>query len=681
MKRGHVKWFSVLVAILFLGNMVNAEISSVNNGDFEADGDGDCYVPTCSYWTAFGYTYGAGLGHEFCWEIPEDTGPGANDVYWLLVSEDSGGSDTSGGMYQDLGTTTATGFYVAQMIVQPHLNNVPIPEFLISFRNSSTNAELASADNADVAWIIPNALDATASSFPVLGEVGWQASAATPLRIQIESLRVYDDTRRLNFDDIQVVNELLGAHNPSPGRKAVDVSVSALLSWTLAEDPANPGVTNPDITGQDIYLGTDFQNMTKLNPTTLGPGVTSFDPTLNGNSIYYWRVDTHTTGGTITGTIWMFATEVILPVITDQPDMVSIAADQGYDAIFTIQATNPVAGDLDYQWFSSEDPNVDTPGDDIELTNGAKYSGVDTNELTVIDVETADNDTYFYCQVSNIQGSVLSDSAQLAAGSEQYRWTFDNHANEEGGSGFNGTMAFGAAVYETNAAVGTHALRCDGNDMMVMGDVPLTDNGHFSVSLWTKIYNPERSWAALCGKGITDWLDGDFWFGNEGDQYTMRWGIHNPDTTSEEALDAYWGDWMWQGTPGNPRWIHIVCTFDTQKARIYFDGKLAKSDPGVRNYPLRQNGNQFYVGQTPWHAGTTGTYGLDALIDDIRLYNYALSAADVMKVYANVTGIVPCDNPPAGDTNGDCNVDLDDFANVAASWLDCNAPTTALCSY
>lgn len=686
-------WLIMCFAVgagLLCCDSVKAEIGSVQNPSFEADNalytgyllsmtDDGSAVQQITNWTLDSSHdlagHSAHLLKELIWGVvPEDVGTGEA---WLCLAENDW-SDPPGVLYQDLGTTVSTGFYVCQLTVQSHTATDPITQIKVSLKdatNPGAPVDLASIGNADILGMV--GVYPTPALF---AEVTWTATGAVPLRVTLEALDtgtgVYG---RTNVDDIYVVNEKLGAHNPSPNREAADVSVGALLSWTLAEDPNNPGATNPDITGQDVYLGTDFQNMAKLNATTLGPSVTSYDPTLEGNKTYYWRVDTHVTTGTITGTIWRFSTELIVPIITDQPDMVSIAAGQGLDAVYTVQATNPISGDLMYQWF--RDPNILVSGDDIELEDGADYSGSDTNELTIIDVETTDNNTYYYCQVSNVQGWVLSDAAQLAAGTEQYRWTFDNTAVEYYGSGFDGVMNAGAEAYETDAMVGTHALRCDGDDRMVMGDVPLTDNGHFGLSMWTKVYNPGRWWAALCGKTVVDWLESDFWLGCEGHQFIMRWAIHNPDG-DEEWLDAMWAPWMWTGIAGNPRWLHIVLTYDTQKARIYYDGQLAAEDQSwARNYPLRQNGNQFYVGQETWRDPTNNNYGIDALIDDIRLYNYALSDADILKLYADVTGLVPCENPPAGDTNGDCKVDMDDLANVAASWLSCNAPTPELCEY
>jgi spore coat protein CotH len=86
----------------------------------------------------------------------------------------------------------------------------------------------------------------------------------------------------------------LQATNPSPANAAINVSLTPTLSWT-----AGVGATS-----HDVYFGA-------FNPGTFrgNQAGTTFNPgTLLTNTTYYWRVDEHNAGGTITGTVWSFTT-------------------------------------------------------------------------------------------------------------------------------------------------------------------------------------------------------------------------------------------------------------------------------------------------------------------------------------------------------------------------------------
>lgn len=72
-------------------------------------------------------------------------------------------------------------------------------------------------------------------------------------------------------------------------------------------------------------------------------------------------------------------------------------------------------------------------------------------------------------------------------------------------------------------------------------------------------------------------------------------------------------------------WYHLAATFDGSVARIYLDGwEVAASEPG---FVIKKGRDEISIGAAPGAA----TYGLEGSISDVKLYDYARSAVQVMK--------------------------------------------------
>lgn len=121
------------------------------------------------------------------------------------------------------------------------------------------------------------------------------------------------------------------ATNPVPdGKTLVDSEVTAAVSWTAPEDP-----NLLSITGYDVYFGTDPNRIN--NPKTFVT-TEALPVTLDYNTTYYWRVDSHVvwdssdisgTGSSsqiVKGFDWSFTTlpDDITPLVTANDVLTSI---------------------------------------------------------------------------------------------------------------------------------------------------------------------------------------------------------------------------------------------------------------------------------------------------------------------------------------------------------------------
>jgi hypothetical protein len=81
------------------------------------------------------------------------------------------------------------------------------------------------------------------------------------------------------------------------------------------------------------------------------------------------------------------------------------------------------------------------------------------------------------------------------------------------------------------------------------------------------------------------------------------------------------------GNVNDGRWHHIAGVYDGTKACLYIDGVL--SGPADLYGRFATNNDPIYIGE----ESTNQMYGWNGLIDDVRIYSYALSAEEISELY------------------------------------------------
>ena len=85
------------------------------------------------------------------------------------------------------------------------------------------------------------------------------------------------------------------------------------------------------------------------------------------------------------------------------------------------------------------------------------------------------------------------------------------------------------------------------------------------------------------------------------------------------------------------KWHHIVVTFDTQMMKMYKDGALVMSKES--KWEVVSEGPKFYVGRSVNTEGRWGGY-FEGAVDQVRIYNRALTDEEVAQNYAATVGQV-----------------------------------------
>jgi len=142
-----------------------------------------------------------------------------------------------------------------------------------------------------------------------------------------------------------------------------------------------------------------------------------------------------------------------------------------------------------------------------------------------------------------------------------------------------------------------------------------------------------------------------------------RWDCGAPWSFENRLAGRHQDKSQWSG-----RWNHWAFTKDIRigpdgrrgRMEIYLNGELYDRRAGT-DTPITDV-NSFEIG--------TGWYGrYDGLIDDFRIYDYALSPAEIAHVATRGTGILPQLPDSPADLNSDGSVNLRDLAVLAVQWL------------
>ncbi len=216
--------------------------------------------------------------------------------------------------------------------------------------------------------------------------------------------------------------------------------------------------------------------------------------------------------------------------------------------------------------------------------------------------------------------STVSDEGLLA------EWHFDEGSatvlRDSSGYGNDGTIH--GATWTTGIS-GT-ALQFDGvNDHVVVPESPLWDfrTGDFTVSFWFMKLNTARGWAFSFGSGLQNNLCFDF-----DDPDAGGWGA--------------WVYWMSGGAPhvrtkntyydGN--WHYLSFTRTGNIFELYIDGNPIAQTADSSDIEII---GDVYIGAFPGGSGYLGASYVGGyfkgLIDEVRIYNRALSASEIKAQY------------------------------------------------
>jgi len=477
------------------------------------------------------------------------------------------------------------------------------------------------------------------------------------------------------IDDVYLLNEALDTNDiiglmdaglatlVSPNDREQNVLISnVVLEW------ATPSGYEP--TGYDLYFGSDVNELSPtywLNTKILDKQLTNtyaVPEELQYNTTYYWRVDTYepnSVGPDILhkGAVWSFTAIPPDPVILAGPNSITVPAGS------TVQLSVDTLQGETFTWYRTPDKSADTPDDDVQLQTGS------SNILILDNVQLEPDEAYYYCVVENsIEGSspVVSPLARVMTARLISYWKFDeNTADSEAGWDAvlgNEDPNF-VRTYEDGIDGKAIRFNRSGDQLVVPGSEEYFNfyPQGFTITFWAKPdnYDTVNGFMTYVAKrsGNTGWnmFDTAFYYGQGYSASIYPLGLDTP-----------------AGRLDDGNWHFLACTYDpvTQTMKVYQEGVLAGTPQTGEVTP----GSDGPVTFGSYNATGTGGWGYKGLLDDVRIYNYPLSPAEIAKLYTDFAGGEICVdiNDPSlqYDFNHDCKVDFADFAMFASQWLACN---------
>jgi hypothetical protein len=507
----------------------------------------------------------------------------------------------------------------------------------------------------------------------------------------------------------------------SPGVYSID---DIVLSFKAGRDLDEVYTVNPGIHHHNVYLQSDLPNDANMILVDYSlPQVSLEDPVQSfalddvvppikhkPGTTYQWQVEMvmkdpngipypANSPENIWGSVWSFTTATAAPAITAISDHMLLVNG---NTSFTITTTN-IANN--YRWFKvvgNPDTTANGETDDVMLADTGIYSGTTTKTLVITGAAAnGSDDARVYAVAYN---GVPDEMGTQASAPSAARWFWaprlmNLYAFE--------TMNVVEGINVTPDTISGYDMRLLSND--TGGDVPSLDAdipatpGIAGNASSLKFHNPRTSPAdpnnsdaqyAAVSQGwagaykditISVWVynnGGSNWnrildYGNDTNNYMFL--CVNPGTVNNSVRFAVkvGGTEQTVTTAANAipvgQWTHVAATLTGNSGRIYINGELVVTSTTITNDPIAYGPSvNNWIGRSQWGDGDGYFNGK---IDQLMIYNYALSTvqvgqdylADTLKEYVCNRQLYDLGNY---DTNGNCLLDLYDFASMAARWLE-----------
>ena len=205
-------------------------------------------------------------------------------------------------------------------------------------------------------------------------------------------------------------------------------------------------------------------------------------------------------------------------------------------------------------------------------------------------------------------------------------YPFNGNANDESGNGNDGTVN-GATLTLDRNGVADSAFDFDGDDFIKALDSETLRSGSITLSCW--VYSENNNRYVIVISKITDVSPADFGDPNQPASHSYRIRLNGEVPFWEINTNNPWSQ-LSGSEISRGQWELLTVTWDGQAQKIYRNGQLDSvnenaADGNIRHLP----GADLMIGRG-WHPSSDF---FDGQIDDVRVYNRALSEEEVTALY------------------------------------------------
>jgi hypothetical protein len=447
------------------------------------------------------------------------------------------------------------------------------------------------------------------------------------------------DNAKICFIDIEPT-EILAAYGPTPKNNSLLTEFQAgTLGTRLMWSAGDTAVSH------DVYFGDNFDDVRDgtggtfrvnqdRNSTVffVGYGLYETDPLPEGlvaGTIYYWRIDEVEADGDTkhTGDVWSF----------------EVALSKAYNPTPADEAKF-IDTDTDLSWEEGLGGIAQT------VYFGTDYDAVDNGTINGMSVGSAaydpgllEYDTTYYWRVETTSityGQVKGDvwrfktlpDIPIADPNLVGWWKFEagegTTALDWSGHENHGTLMAGdTGNVQWVPGLFNLALEFPGDNQGWVELPPgIVTSASGSIVMWI---NTTQGNSANNDEGHIWWACDEFGGNGGGGADEMHLNMDDP---GEGQLDFFWEEdgagsdiTLEYDNIGSTGWRHVAATWDlTDGMRLYVDGQqvdFAAHNTNVKNFVVMRLGRPWEGGR--WYAG---------LMDDVRLFDYAISAAQVNEI-------------------------------------------------
>ena len=350
--------------------------------------------------------------------------------------------------------------------------------------------------------------------------------------------------------------------------------------------------------------------------------------TTSGSNQITVSVDrTNLSGGTFSGTVTVTSNggtkTISVSVVNEAPQLsvTPLTLDFGLNETSkTFAITNIGTGTLTWQidddrlWLITEPTSGSTAAganDNITVNVNRTLLALVRDDGTITITSNGGTETV----TVNIEKT--NDTEQLVA-----YYPFNGNANDESGNGYHGTENGNPTLATDRFSNANSAFEFDGvDDYIDVGQKTIFNNpSAITISVWIRPNNTEHG--KIIAKG----------FNVGSNRAGFTWEVANmPGTIRFGVSDgSNYTDVLSNNTVNVGSWHHIVGTYNGSVTSIYLDGVLENSNTAISG-KLNNETGPLQIGRE--NSGGSGNAEFNGSIDDIRIYNYAISEMEISDLY------------------------------------------------